>query len=555
MELELRLVSSLEKVFADRPLAAAPFAAASALKGEVFNFQLAVCNRTMTTVPGVPYRQVVAHISADCKLPCEVRAVRSVPVDVPCQRPGDDLLDNRPGLYPDLLTELPGGVFRFPGSQWRAFWFTVRIPENARAGRYPVKITLEEIGADGRPPATPCAVTSTFELRVVPAKLPAQQLLRYEWFHVDCLHSVYRVPCWSEEHWRIIENFAANAARHGINVLMTPLWSLPLDTAVGGERPTTQLLMISRRGGRYRFDFSRLDRYVELGLRCGMTRFAMSHFFTQWGAKATPKIVVDVDGVETKLFGWHVPADSPEYANFLRQLMPELLNFFRGKGLEKRIYFSVSDEPYEKDIDSYAKAAQLVEPLLGGCPAIDALSNYEIYRRGLVKHPIPSSNHIEDFVGRVPELNTYYCISQEAKVPNRFMAMPGSRTRIMGIMFYLYDIRLFLQWGFNFYFTQYSLGVVDPYRDTCAGNWTPAGDAFLVYPGPDGTPEDSLRNEVFFDGIQDLRALCALEKKIGRDAVIATIQSDVPYKITMERYPRTSEWLLSLRERVNALLA
>ena len=556
MKLEIRPISSMDKVLYEPLLHAQPMTAATALKGEVFSFQFAVKNVTPWNdlerwSPTLP---VTAALSLESKLPVQLREVRAVPVDIPCFMKDIGLMRDTPGFYPDLLTEGPG-YYLFPAEGWRSFWVTVRIPENCKAGKYPITFRVEELDASSRKVENATVQTSTMTLEVLPAKPAKQTMLRYEWFHVDCLAKYYNVATWSEEHWTIIENFVRNGVKHGMNTLMTPLWTPPLDTAIGGERPTTQLLIISKKGKKYTFDFSRLERYVDMALECGITHFAMSHAFTQWGAKATPKIVATVNGKEQRIFGWDVPADSPEYKEFLTQLMKVLLPFFREKGLGKKIYFSVSDEPTLENIDSYAYASKLMDSILEGTPTIDALSSFEFHKRGLVKNPVPANNHIEPFVGQVKDLYTYYCCGQCNGVPNRFITMTGAQTRVMGVMFYLYDIVGFLQWGFNFYYSHQSKEMIDPYRDTCGKNWVPGGDPFIVYPGRDGQPEDSLRHELFYDAIQDLNALRALEKKIGRDAVITLIHEGLNYRISMTEYPHSTEWLMQLREKINRYLA
>ncbi len=556
MKMAIRPISSMDKVFYEPLLSAAPMTAATALKGEVFSFQFAVKN--ITPWPDSPMWMPVlpakAAISLESKLPVQLREVRAVPVDIPCFMPDTGLMTEKPGFYPDLLTESPGH-YLFPAVGWRSFWVTVRIPENCRAGKYPITFRMEELDNSCRRLENPDVQTCTMTLEVLPAKPAKQTMLRYEWFHVDCLASYYNVPTWSEEHWTIIKNFVNNAVAHGMNTLMTPLWTPPLDTAIGGERPTTQLLIVRKKGKKFTFDLSRLERYVDMALECGITHFAMSHAFTQWGSKATPKIIAEVNGKEQRIFGWDVPADSPEYKEFLTQLMKVLLPFFREKGLGKKIFFSVSDEPTLENIDSYAYASKLMESVLEDVPTIDALSSFEFHKRGLVKNPVPANNHIEPFVGQVKDLYTYYCCGQCNGVPNRFITMCGAQTRVMGVMFYLYDIVGFLQWGFNFYYSHQSVEVIDPYRDTCGKNWVPGGDPFIVYPGKNGMPEDSLRHELFYEAIQDLNAMRALEKKIGRDAVIALIHEGLNYRISMTDYPRSTDWVQQLREKINRYLA
>ncbi len=552
MSIILKTVSSLEKIFCDEPLRAPELRRGSAAGGEVYSLQVAM----LYDAPDFFMASQVLKIDAQSPLPLEIRQVSPVPVSIPQTVAEENMLRLTPGLYPDVLEPLPEGNYvRLTCSQWQSLWLTVRVPADCTPGVYPVKVTATTANIDQTAEEDPKTTEAVFDLEVLPFNLPESTLLRYEWFHCDCLASYYKVAPWSEEHWKILENFVQNAARHEMNVLMTPLWTLPLDTRVGGERPTVQLLNIIKEGDKYRFDFSRLERYITMGLRCGIKRFAMSHAFTQWGAYATPKILATVDGQEKRIFGWDVPANSPEYADFLSQLMPQLLAVFRKLNIIDKVFFSVSDEPTEKYLESYGYASKLLKSLIGEIPTLDALSSFEFYQRGLVERPVVCNDHIEAFVGNVKEMWTYYCCAQNKLVPNRFIAMPSARTRIMGLMLYLYDAVGFLQWAFNFYYSQFSISQVDPYRETSAGKWVPAGDAFIVYPGQDGTALDSLRHEVFFDGLQDLRALRALEAKIGRDAVIAMVQDGLNYTIDMKHYPWSADWLLNLRERINRALA
>ena len=97
---------------------------------------------------------------------------------------------------------------------------------------------------------------------------------------------------------------------------------------------------------------------------------------------------------------------------------------------------------------------------------------------------------------------------------------------------------------------------IDPYRNICAGSGFPPGDAFKVYPGSDGKPEDSIRHEVFFEGIQDLAALQLLECSIGREGVLDFIKNLCNGKLPeMDDYPRDKAWLLNFRRELNCKLA
>ena len=109
--------------------------------------------------------------------------------------------------------------------------------------------------------------------------------------HCDCIAQYHGADMFSERFWALLERYVKMAADYGINLLYTPLFTPPLDTQIGGERLTCQLVEVTVEDGLYRFGFDRLSRWFAVARRCGITRFELSHFFTQWGAKCTPKIM------------------------------------------------------------------------------------------------------------------------------------------------------------------------------------------------------------------------------------------------------------------------
>ena len=135
---------------------------------------------------------------------------------------------------------------------------------------------------------------------------------------------------------------------------------------------------------------------------------------------------------------------------------------------------------------------------------------------------------------------------------NRFIAMPSARTRILGVQLYRYNIAGFLQWGFNFYSSVLSRKPIDPFAVTDGCDTFPAGDPFIVYPGENGEPLESIRFMVFRQAIQDMRALQLLEKLAGRELVEAIIAEGLDEELTLTRYPRDNAYLHTLRQRVNA---
>src|SRR5699024_5409359 len=124
---------------------------------------------------------------------------------------------------------------------------------------------------------------------------------------------------------------------------------------------------------------------------------------------------------------------------------------------------------------------------------------------------------------------------------------------VIGMQLYKYDIKGFLQWGYNFWFSQLSKKSINPFQNTDAGYGFPSGDAFMVYPGEDG-PIESLRLEVFYEGLQDMRALQLLEQTIGKESVVGILDDGLDHVLTFKKYPVDRDWLLEKREEINHMI-
>ncbi|MDR0311987.1 MAG: DUF4091 domain-containing protein [Treponema sp.] len=497
------------------------------------------------------------------------RSVELTPAEYPCHETTDSAyLSTEPGLFPDLLCPMETNAIKPMTDQYRSIWIDFPGITNAMTGLHKVTIKIEAqnevVFPNGRKAVDPEASGVKKELclylDVKPYTLPQQTLLQTQWFHTDCLSSYYKVEVFSEDHWRIIEAFMEPMLkRYGINCMLTPVFTPPLDTEPGGERPTVQLVDIEKNGSAYSFCFDRLVRWCGLCKKHSITHIEIPHFFTQWGAEYTPKITArnKDDGKISNIFGWDVSARSNDYQNFLEQFIPTLRKVLADNGYNKdHVIFHVSDEPNINQKENYLKAKETIAKLVEGSLLVDALSDIAFYKEGIVTHPIPPVNHAAPFIEEgIPDLWVYYCTGQYYKVPNRFFAMPSSRTRAMGILMYYFNIKGFLQWGYNFYYSQNSRKLINPFLEASGCLAWPAGDPFLVYPGEDGKPLSSIRGEVHREGFEDIRLLCLLEEKIGRESVLALIHEDFPDKIHFEHYPLEPEYYFRLREKAVGLLS
>lgn len=536
----IKVISSLEKVFPEGMQEGMEITKLTGCKGESVSFQIAYLWDGWFR----GYGNVQLEGSEEIISKTTVRQVELVPCEYPWPKDvTEGYLRKEPGLYPDLLREVSPLGFPLISGQWRSLWITTDMPQ--KAGDYELKLILSvnETGEKLQEIVLP--------VQVVDLELKEVDVRHTEWFHGDCLANYYDVEVFSEEHWRILENFLAVAAKRSCNTILTPLFTPPLDTKVGGERTTIQLVDVLKSGDTYSFGFEKLLRWVKMCEHCGFTHFEMSHFFTQWGANAAPKIMVEENGEYHREFGWDTPATSEAYASFLRQFLPALTEKLKEWGLQDRVFFHISDEPNGDQRDSYEAARALVKPYMEGFQMMDALSDFAFYETGLVEQPVCAIDHLKPFLEKRPEkLWTYHCCSQSRGVPNRFIAQHSGKNRILGVILYHYRLDGFLQWGYNFYNAQYSLYPLNPYQQTDAACAFPSGDSFLVYPGKDGVPEESIRIMVLSEAFHDLRLLYTAEEKIGRERVEEIIRETAGMEVTEWEYPMNPEFFVKLRENI-----
>jgi len=547
MKFELKILPSCEKCFVDESIRDKKgVESLSMLKNERLNFQVAY---TMGETE-IHIREMRLEIDSPIGEYITVSRVDQVPVSFATYTHTDKrgYLRTTPGLYPDLL--IPMDVqsrLVMVNNSLGTLMLTVECADGIAAGDYPITVRAFD-GED-------VAAEATVNVHVVDAVLPESELIHTQWFHADCLAQYYDVPVFSERHWELIENFAREAVLEGVNMILTPVVTPPLDTARGGERLTVQLVDIAVNGGEYSFGYDKLDRWVETMDRVGMKYFEICHLYTQWGVQNAPKIMATIDGEYKRIFGWDTDAHGEGYCTFIRKFLSSLVEHLKELGVDKRCYYHISDEPSFDHLGAYTHAKETIADILEGYPIIDALSDYEFYKTGAVENPIPATDHVHEFIENgVPNLWTYYCCSEHSKVSNRFIAMHGARTRMLGVQLFKFDIAGFLQWGFNFYNSKLSRYPINPFVDTCAEFSFPGGDSFAVYPGRGGKPYRSLHGCLFTEGLTDLRAFKLCARLIGKEATLKLIEEDAGAPITFFDYPISTEYVLGVREKINCAI-
>lgn len=530
--IDIKVISSLEKIYDKDKMPEKELKSFSILKNEKKSFQVAI--------------EASCEIDVDFSVCCDLKNIHTYSVehiksDFPLWKSGADdyFRFSESGYYPDLLLPVENKVHLKKGII--VLWIEADASGN-ETGAHKIEVTVGE-------------KTVSIEVRIIDAALDFKDFVYTNWFHTDCLMSYYNFEAFSDEYWRVTENFLRTANEYGMNCVLTPIFTPALDTEFGKERPTVQLVDVNISGGEYTFNFDKLTRWIEMAKKCGIRYFELAHFYTQWGAKHAPKIMATVDGEYKKIFGWETKADSKEYKAFLKCFSVEIKKYLEENQLKNNVLIHVSDEPNIAMLSSYRKASKYIHSLFEGYKIIDALSDYWFYRLKIVSNPIPANDHIDKFLGKVENLWTYYCSAQKnGYVSNRFFCNDSIRTRVLGYQLFKFNIKGFLHWGYNFYYTQLSKKLIDPFKVSDAGGKFPSGDSFVVYPAADGTAYHSIRLKVFYDALQDMAALNTLQKLTDKKTCLDIIEEKGRYNLTFKEYPHSNDWLLDSREAVNKLI-
>ncbi|MCQ2413438.1 MAG: DUF4091 domain-containing protein [Clostridia bacterium] len=535
--IQMLTVPSVTRIFADRERLN-PETEGSAFRNEVYKFQIAVLSAEedlsgLTLSFGGALKPYLTY--------CPV-------ADIPATLDNNERLDDyveraKDGMYPELCAEEK----EFSLSAGKLRGVLVIVQGELPAGRHKITVFLQK--------GKELLAKTSYMLTVIDRELPETDLMITNWMHYDSIAEQHGVAVFSEEFYRIFDRYLRAYVGMGNNMLLIPTVTPALDTEIGSERLTAQLVKISKDGDTYAFDFSELDRFLAFITERGIRYFEFAHLFSQWGAKCCPKIMVSQNGEEKNLFGWNVASDSAEYRAFLTQYLTALTDHIYENGWQDRSVMHLSDEPNEDSIDLYEAHYKFVKPLIRGIRTMDALSHVDFSLRGVVDLPVPITVTAPDFVSRdIPHLAYYCCGPENGYYSNRFFVMPGERTRVIGVQLYKNRAGGFLQWGYNFYRTQLSRATVDPYAETSAGGAFLSGDAFIVYPDRErGGVEKSFRYYLMQDAFQDYRALKLLEEVAGRQTAENLLSDFGVFGYNV--YPHSPLLLRALREAINRAVA
>jgi len=431
--------TSLEKVFIDSPPKMRRRLQLEGAKGEYEAGQIVLRAPVEFVIEGIdfsPLRNVRTGEMLQNYL-LRARFVGYVPLlqNTP-NTPPEELLRQAPDLFPDPLFD-PDYPIKV-SAQWnQPIWITLRIPEDAPAGRYKGEVRIRT-SLDN--------VSVPLYLKIYNFSIGRQSHLWItNWMSTPNIAKYHGIKAYSEEFWRILRRYAEDMAEHRQNCIITPLKDL--------------IQVTEDEQGTLHFDFSRFDRWVELFMEAGVIgRIEGSHLGRRTGGwesttiSITPWRIYREDG-SSYTTSW-VVAGTDESHQFLSKLLPALQEHLEERGWLDIYIQHIADEPTDINADSYKVFASLIKEYAPRIKLMDAVLTAKIEGALDIYVPILHNFYEQlDFWRGMQkkgyEVWFYTCCAPTGKYLNRFIDYSLAKVRLLHWANYLYGSPGYLHWGYN----------------------------------------------------------------------------------------------------------
>ena len=221
-----------------------------------------------------------------------------------------------------------------PAESCQPIWVTLKVPAGAKPGKYTgiLKIQASVAGANG--PADHITQVP-IEAEVIGWRIPN----RPDWQMVTALEQSpygvaerYKVPLWSDEHFRLMEASFRQLARVGNKWLFIPV----LQNTELGNRGDSMLKWTRKQDGALGFDYAVMDRYIDLAVK-HWGRPRVISFYVMHGGAAKVEVPV-FDEAKGKCEPYDI-GKSPTYQQDWQAFGKALYAHMKARGLAEVMYF------------------------------------------------------------------------------------------------------------------------------------------------------------------------------------------------------------------------
>lgn len=373
----------------------------------------------------------------------------------------------------------------------------------------------------------------TLKLEVSSIEIPEKNIFYLDlWQHLSSLARVYDVEYYSDEHFRIIENFMkplADAGQKVCDLIVSDYsWAGQECFKIYDNQSSLyeyNLIKPYIKNGKLKLDFSALDRFIEICQNLGMCEeINLFGIIGNWNRGQFSVILEDFDEpIKVRVHDLDFSKftfirTKKMYAEYVRLIFEHLV--------EKNLWDItrvMADQP--RNVGEVSEGEDLIRKIRDDVKIKYAIMHgdfFENYDGDTENFSIILNEYIRVQNGGLKMSDTsnfqdmtwYVCWTPFNL--NQFVKSSPMESRLVGYMTYLFDMKGFLRWNYCLYPDS------NDYRYR-PDRWA-CGDMFFVYPGKSGVPELSLRFKQLAYGNTDYSFLRYCESKLGRETVLELVK-------------------------------
>jgi len=364
-------------------------------------------------------------------------------------------------------------------------WLSIKIPANTTPGNYTGTIKIKG-DKDYTMPIT---------VQVLNKTLPPASKWKYDldlWQHPAAISRTHKVPLWGTEHFSLMRKYYRMLADAGQKTITTSIVNEPWGHQTYDDYPSL-IKWTKKKDGSWKYDYSLFDKYVAFVMDCGITERINCYSMVPWKIAFTyydenlQKEAILTDAIGT-----------PSYNAFWKTMLVDFTKHLKQKGWFSKTYIAMDERPMEamkavikllKETDKDWKIA-----LAGDYhPEIEKdIDTYCIASRWNFPSATLQKRQQQD------KVSTWYTCCTEP-YPNGFTFSSPAEGAWIGWYTANKNMDGYLRWAYNSW-------TKNPLIDSRFITW-PAGDTYMVYPGP----LSSLRFEKLIEGAQDFEKIRQLK--------------------------------------------
>jgi len=364
-------------------------------------------------------------------------------------------------------------------------WLAIKVPQQVKAGTYKGSVAVKG------------AKTLEISIRVIDKVLPAPSQWAYDldlWQHPAAIARVHKVQLWSDQHFALMKDYYKMLANAGQKTITTSIVNEPWGHQTYDDYPSL-IKWTKKKNGTWTYDYSLFDKYVTFTMSCGINQRINCYSMVPWKIAFTYfDESTNKEAVFTEAIG------TPGYNLFWSTMLKDFTRHLKQKNWFAKTYIAMDERPMPdmksviallKSIDSewkIALAGEYHEEIEKD------VFNYCIASKWEYPAEVLKNRHAEG------KISTWYTCCTEP-YPNAFTFSSPAEQVWMGWYTANKNMDGYLRWAYNSW-------TKSPLTDSRFTAW-PAGDTYLVYPGP----FSSVRFEKMIEGAQDFEKIKLLRKE------------------------------------------